>query len=489
MMHRCNRAEEILSESARRWPERWAVTAQDGRVSYVQLDAAANDICDALTAAGVAQGSIIGISLEHGRYFLATLFGILRAQCVAIPIAPNLSASERARLIVEAGVNAIVGEAHDSSPSDLIVIDDPYQMGASLVLEICHPRTTHLALFRDAAIIRYTSGTTGLSKGVVLSNQAVIERARISQQLLGVQERDAIMAVLPLSYHFIASAVAFISAGANILDCASLSSAGMLELGATHNASILYASPAQYELLCRAQNAKALPNLRRAISTSALISPGIAEAFKARFKRSVTRVYGIIEVGLPLWNEGEVAEPFALGICKAPYECMLVDESGESVDATEIGELAIRGPGLFSGYLVGDGAGDRRESNQWVYTGDLVSRDSSGVITYRGRKKSVINSGGSKIFPEEVEAVLLRAPEIQTVRVSSEPHDILGSVVIAEIVLAPQAEESIEAWSSLCRDELSEYKIPVEFRIVESLPSTGSGKVIRHTASDESRVG
>lgn len=480
MKRSCNRAEKILSESARRWPERWAVTAQDGRVSYSQLDGAADRVSQALRAAGIPQGSIIGISLDEGRLFLAALFGILRSQCVAIPIAPNLLAAERNRLIVEAGVRAVVGDARSCSRDSSVVVDDPYDMGAALSVDSYDPSPNRLALFPDAAIIRYTSGTTGLSKGVVLSHEAVLERVEVSKRLLNVREDDVVMVALSLSYHFIASAMACISAGANILDCVGLSRAAMVDLGATHRASILYAAPSEYEALCRTESESALLSLQRAISTSALISCSTAKAFQARFKKSVTQVYGIIEVGLPLWNEAEIIEPFALGVCKAPYECKVVNDRGESVADSEIGELAVRGPGLFSGYLIGHTESEQRQSDEWVFTGDLVSRDSTGGILYRGRKKSVITVGQHTIFPEEIEEVLRQAPEVHMVRVSSEPHESLGSTLIAEVVLAPHAEESVEAWRALCRDELSGYKVPAEFRIVESLPSTGSGKVIRH---------
>jgi acyl-CoA synthetase (AMP-forming)/AMP-acid ligase II len=226
--------------------------------------------------------------------------------------------------------------------------------------------------------------------------------------------------------------------------------------------------------------------LRRAISTSALLSKHTAEHFFERFGVRLTQVYGIIEVGLPLWNDRESLEPTALGLCKPPYAAMVVDDVGTRVPTGTTGELVIQGPGLFSGYLHESSAGPANGPlrDGWFHTGDLVTQDDEGAIHYCGRKKSVINCGGNKVFPEEVEEVLRRLPEIRAVRVSAEPHPVLGNLVIAEVVVDPSQEVSVETWRSVCYSQLSRYKVPKEFRIIDSLASTGSGKLVRYSGED-----
>jgi long-chain acyl-CoA synthetase len=481
-------AEQILAHSAVQWPGHAAVIDQRGSYSFADVRGAAYEMSNAVRASGVAPGAVVGISLVDARNFLATLFGVLEAGCVAIPVAPNVSQTEQQRVIAETGVSLLVTDrASDRSIGTVTLF------GASTVTVVRFTESTPSVvseLFPDAAVIRYTSGTTAKSKGVVLSHRAVRERARASQKLLGLRHDDVVLMPLALSYHFVASALSCMRAGATILDCADLIAPEMLAFGARRGATMMYASPIQYELLSRTQDAEALPKLRRAISTSALLPKRTADSFFERFGARLTQVYGIIEVGLPLWNEFESIESTALGICKAPYEAIVVDERGQEVRAGDVGELAIRGPGLFSGYLRGDQVGSPQMAEvclldgEWFLTGDLVVRDELGVILYRGRKKTVINCGGNKIFPEEVEEVLQRSPDIAAVRVSAEPHPLLGSSVIAEIVVDPTQEVSVEAWRALCHSELSEYKVPKEFRVVESLPSTGSGKIVRYPISD-----
>ncbi len=494
-------AAEILRRSAIRWPHHAAVIDTIGSYSYQQISEASDQIAALLKSAEVPRGSIVGIALIAAKDFLAALFGILKADCVAIPVAPNLSSSEQRRVISESHVSWLISaqgifEDVNLARNDLKLSPDRSALVYDctvLILErqSLSPDVSILDFFSDAAVIRHTSGTTAKSKGVVLTHQAVCQRAQTSQMLLGLTHGDIVLMPLQLSYHFIASALGCIEAGATILDCARLITPEIIEFGASNRASMIYASPMQYELMTRCASSS-LPDLRRAISTSALLPKRVAEAFFNRFALRLTQVYGIIEVGLPLWNELESIDPTALGICKAPYQALIVDEQGRPVPTGSVGELAIRGPGIFAGYLLGDLSGSPRIAErcllagEWFLTGDLVVQDQLGVILYRGRKKSVLNCGGNKVFPEEIEEMLKLDPEIRDVRVIAEPDALLGSAIIAEVVLEAQdlqslnSSELIKRWRKTCFSELSEYKVPKEFRIVASLPTTGSGKIVRH---------
>lgn len=477
------RAEDILNVSASARPTHPAIIDRHGECSYQDLALAASRVRDALRRVGAPEGAIIGVSLTQAREFLAAVFGILQARCVAIPIAPNISAMERVRLLTETGVAFVVFTIDDERYNAPTTRVD----GSSLLIGSILPekRSRVLELYPDAALIRYTSGTTSLSKGVVVSRQAVVERAETSRELLEVGEDDRVLATLPLSYHFIASALSFVRAGATILDCAMFSPSETLACGVHQRATMMYGSPLQYELISRTPEARSLVTLRRAISTSALVSRHTAELFESVFHRRLTQVYGVIEVGLPLWNVREDYSPTSLGECQAPYESRIVSEDGVCVEPGVVGELWLRGPGCFSGYLLGNEGGERRSRDSWFATGDLVTRHSSGEITYHGRKKSVINCGGNKVFPEEVEEVLVRIPGIVSARVSGESHPLLGSVVVAEVVLESGQQPAVDAWRTRCYRELSGYKVPKEFRVVSSLPLTGSGKVVRESTREE----
>jgi acyl-CoA synthetase (AMP-forming)/AMP-acid ligase II len=442
-------------------------------------------VAESIKLAHINPRSVIGISLLDAADFLTALFGTLYADCIAIPVPPNLSPSEQERILLETGVSLVIT---DRTPPKQVVekYDSQSQTEAlpsrPLKLFRCKNVVSDSVseLFSDAAVIRYTSGTTGRSKGVVLSHTAVIERTEASINLMEVTSQDKVLAPLPLAYHFVASALSFIRVGAVILDCLHLSGPEMLSFGRENGATIIYGSPLQYELLARSAHIETIPTLRRAISTSTILPAHTAEIVSNRLGCRITQVYGIIEVGLPLWNSSTSTLPTALGTCRKPYECKVLTDSGEPALPGDTGELLLTGPGLFSGYLTGIGAGVRHERQAWFATGDIVTIDQDGIVLYRGRKKNVINCGGNKVFPEEVEGVLMKLPEVESVRVSAEPHPLLGDLVIAEVVLAAKGLPNIEQWRAICYRELSGYKVPKEFRIVSKLPKTGSGKVMYH---------
>jgi acyl-CoA synthetase (AMP-forming)/AMP-acid ligase II len=483
------RAEEILYNSSQKYGSSAAVIDGHGVVSYAQLLDRSETIARAISRADIPLGSVIGISIAEASDFLAGLFGILQARCVAIPIAPHLPDIERQRVLTDTQVSWMLfseKSAPFAAHERELLVDDL----SSLRLGRIRPSTSILApCFSDAAVIRHTSGTTGRSKGVVLSHDGVRERTRACVTLLDAQRDDVVLAPLPLSYHFIASALSFLRAGAAIIDCASLTPSEMIAIGGRYNASMMYASPLQYELLSRAAAGRPLKSLRRAFSTSALLTPTTASLFASSFGIRLTQVYGIIEVGLPLWNTNPTDPPSLLGRCPLPYESKVVDECGTVVPRGEIGELVVRGPGLFSGYLNGENSGYLQARDAWFATGDLVAEDHQGAFSYKGRKKTVINCGGNKIFPEEVEFILRQACGVSEAKVFAEPHPLLGSLVVAEVVTTSGFAADISLWRDHCYRQLSGFKVPKEFRVVSSLPTTGSGKVRRHTlAAQEERA-
>lgn len=436
-----------------------------------------------LRKAAIPQGSVVGISTDEGSRFLKALFGVLQAGCVALPVAPNLSETERLRVLGDSMVSATINTLDSNSPTTEQDPHNWFQVRSVLPQEkSTASRSLIKDVFNDAAVMRHTSGTTASSKGVVLSHKAVLERVRASRALLEIDSGDSMLICLPISYHFIASALACLYAGTTIIDASLLGPRSITDAVRTYNANILYAAPSQYGamvLLPRHSPRDSFPSLRRAIATSALLPSTLAIAFEQRFTIRLTQVYGIIEVGLPLWNTEPCAQVSALGTCRSPYQCSIVSPTGDPVRCGESGELCIRGPGLFSGYLVGANAGLKHGEQQWFKTGDLVTQDNQGVITYRGRLKTVINSDGFTVFPEEIEEVLQTAPDIEEVRVSGKLDPRLGNRIIAEIVSKNYTPCAPDAWRALCQKTLSQHQVPHEFILVESLPHTGSGKIMR----------
>jgi long-chain acyl-CoA synthetase len=217
-----------------------------------------------------------------------------------------------------------------------------------------------------------------------------------------------------------------------------------------------------------------------AVSTAAPLTAAVAEGFAARFGKPLVQGLGIIEIGLPLLNTGGAEDaPTAVGRPLPAFDVELRNEEGIPVAAGNIGELWIKGPGMFDAYLSPWQPADEVCVNGWFPSGDLAETDAAGRVFIRGRKKSVINVSGMKVFPEEVEAVLDQHPAVACCRVFALQHPVLGTVPGAEIVAKEGSHpipKEIMAW---CRNSLSSFKVPVRIRQVDALGMTPSGKIRR----------
>jgi acyl-coenzyme A synthetase/AMP-(fatty) acid ligase len=183
---------------------------------------------------------------------------------------------------------------------------------------------------------------------------------------------------------------------------------------------------------------------------------------------------------LPIINLVRSAEmPDAVGYALPDYEVVVLDDQFNILPPDTNGHLAIKGPGMFDAYLVPKRTRDEVLQNGYFLTADYGSITEDGLIRVQGRLKSVINVSGSKVFPEEVEAVLQTIPEIKQARISSAPHSLLGHVIQAEVVLNEGQVIDEEEVLTYCRKRLSTFKIPQKLTIVESLQMTGSGKMQR----------
>ncbi len=197
--------------------------------------------------------------------------------------------------------------------------------------------------------------------------------------------------------------------------------------------------------------------------------------------KPVSQAYGIIEIGLPVINLVKHFKiPEAIGHTVPGYEVLILDDQLIELPAENIGNLAMRGPGMFDGYLSPPLLRHEVLQQGWFMTGDLASKNSEGLIKVEGRKKSVINVAGNKVFPEEVERVLNLHPAVLLSRVSGYQHELLGESILAELILKPGEENAqVEEIRFFCRKKLSPFKIPHKIIFVPELSLTGSGKLKR----------
>jgi len=476
---------ENLATRARQWPDRPAVVDDAGTLNYRDLWRETEKLRRELRQLGVSEGQGIGILARNGRGFVISMLAVLGCDAVAIPVYHQLEAREVEEIQRQTRMTAILVEGsgfrtHENG-RQVIHVSSTLHLGFMPFAN--RSRTPSPDWSSDAAFVRYTSGTTGAAKGVVLTHQGVLERCRAANAGLGLNSEDKVLWVLPMAQHFVVSIVLYLGVGAAVVVCGDHWAGSILATARQHQVTFLYLTPMHVGLMAEDASHQCLPDsVKSVMSVSSPLPARVANAFRSRYGRHVSQGYGVIELGLPIMNLGDATEhPEAIGIPLPVYEVSIVDEAMNLVADGQTGQLALRGPGMFAGYLNPEIPCSEVLQDGWFLTGDLAHRHgSSGPITLDGRCKSVINVAGHKVFPEEVSGVLDEHPQVVRSRVVSRPHPLWGETVHAEVQLRNRhTEVRVEELLAFCRGRLARYKLPASIECVQEIQLTVTGKV-RH---------
>jgi len=473
---------EILREAANKWPTNPAVHDEQGTINFQELFNETEKLRAELIRLGIKNGMGIGMMAGNGRQFIIGLFAAVGTGAAVMPISPQLKRAEIDEILEQAKLHAIVDDRTGIQPLDSIETVIPMQHGSfRFAFTHVHESVTFASFVHHPAFMRFTSGTTGKSKGVIVSHQTVIDRIIAANNGLQLGPSDTVIWVLPMAYHFIVSIILYVKFGAAIAVAKDFLAKNIIEITNKHGGTLLYASPVQIRLLANDTGLEQMPSLKKVISTSAAIAVDVCKAFKERFKLDVSQAYGIIEIGLPILNYSKSTEhPEAVGYAQPGYIVDVLDENNQPLPDGSIGNLGIKGPGMFDAYLVPPTLQNDVLQNGYFLTADYASKADDGLIKIEGRSKSVINISGMKVFPEEVEAVLEMIPEIKQARISSSPHKLLGQIIEGEIILHEGTTVDVEDVITYCKKRLSAFKAPQRLTIVDSLPMTNTGKLQRH---------
>lgn len=402
----------------------------------------------------------IGLNAPNGADYIVLALAILKQNACFVPIPSELTASERSHLATATALDAIV---HAQSAEDWRV---------EAVTHASPPAFDEAALAAlNPAFIRFSSGTTGASKGIVISHETLLGRITAANEGLRITPQDRVLWVLPMAHHFAVSIVLYLYHGATTILAPASDPKVMIEMMHTHGATVMYGSPYHYTVLAGQPDAASLGGLRLAVSTAFALTNEVAELFASKTGLHLTQAMGIIEAGLPLMNLQHAQDkPTSIGQPLPAFEVKLDD-----------GELMLRGPGVFDAYLTPWQPRETVLRDGWFATGDIAEMDEDGCFYLRGRVRSVINVGGLKCFPEEVEAVLCSHAGVKAARVTGRAHPALGAMPSAEIIPQdPASPPAVMELRKLCQERLSAYKVPLFYTFVSELPLTASGKLRRY---------
>jgi long-chain acyl-CoA synthetase len=360
------------------------------------------------------------------------------------------------------------------------------QLLRSEPLPASHPAPTA----DDLAIIQYTSGTTGTPKGAKLTHRNLLANAAQSRAWVPSIHRGegcVVYAVLPMfhAYGLTLCLTFAMSMGARLVLFPRFDPDMVLAVTKKHPATFLPLVPPIADRLLQAAQAKgiSLAGTRIAISGAMALPHELVVPFEKATGGYLVEGYGLSECS-PVLMANPVAEnrvPGTVGLPLPGTECRVVDPENPRVDVApgSAGELLVRGPQVFSGYYGKPEATQEVFVDGWFRTGDIVTIDDAGFVRIVDRIKELIITGGFNVAPTEVENVLRQHPQVEDVAVVGLPDDHAGEEVVAAIVVTPGAEVDTEAIRSYARGILTPYKVPRRLFIVEELPKSLIGKVLR----------
>ncbi|MER6925888.1 long-chain fatty acid--CoA ligase, partial [Streptomyces spiralis] len=445
----------ILAENARRRPDKTALVEGDLRLTFAQVWQRARAQAGALVGLGVRPGDRVALMAPNTAEFPQAYYAIAAAGAVVVPVHLLLSAAEVEHVLKDSGATLLLchpAQAETGTAAAHRVGVDVVTLGTELdrLAADADPLPSYVTRAADdPAVIFYTSGTTGVPKGAVLSHFNLVMNATVNAfDANDIRPDDIALGALPL-FHAFGQTVSLNStwrAGATLVLLPRFDAARAIELMVKEGVNTFHGVPTMFvSLAAAAADADVLPELRVCISGGASLPVAVLERFEAAFGAKIYEGYGLSEtspaaaVNQPVFG----AKPGTIGhpLWGVDVEIARAEVEGrvELLPPGELGEVVVRGHNVFSGYLGRPEATAEALVDGWFRTGDLGTKDDEGFLRIVDRKKDVIIRGGYNVYPREVEEVLLRHPGITQVAVIGLPDELHGEEVCAVVVPAPGA--------------------------------------------------
>lgn len=510
----------LLEHQARLTPERPAVVMRPWVFTYAQLDALANQAAAGLRGLGLGPGDHIGLSCPNTPHFPIAYYAILKLGGVVVPlnvllkpreIAYHLSDSDAKALLVFEGTSELpmaqmARAACDETPAceHLVVMTvdaaAPAPVERALTLgQICQGQptasTTHPPAPDDTAVILYTSGTTGQSKGAELTHLNMTLNAIASRDMLaplldpGVDARNVSLVTLPL-FHSTGQTGqmnAGIAGGWTLVLLPRFDAAAVLRAFQEEQVNCWIGVPTMYwAILQHARHhqmnlSKVAASLRCCVSGGAPMPLAVLQDFERALGVRVLEGYGLSETSpVACFNQvHRPSKPGTVGLPIVACQVQAVDEQDRPLPPGERGEIVIRGHNVMKGYYKRPAETADALRGGWFHTGDIGVIDTDGYVSIVDRKKDMLIRGGTNVYPREIEDVLMAHPAVSLAAVIGVPDERLGEEVKAFVVLKPGAVLTAEALIDWSKAQLAAFKYPRSVELRESLPMGPTGKVLK----------
>jgi len=503
---------QILARQAAAHPEREVLVDGRHRVTYGELKARVDRVAAKLGALGIGRGDVVTIQLPNCVEFAYVFFALERLGAVANQIGPDFRSreveyinrfSESRAFVCPAAFKGfdyvgmieelrpklpalktvcVLGGRGDGTVSldDIVYGDDPVSLRAE-------PLGAD-----DVMRMAFTSGTTGNPKGVIHSHNTTLSACRNLNRDMDVSERDVFLIYLPLGLNWgYLTLVQAVLAGARAVLLDQFSGRAALELIDRERVTFIPTAPASIIAMLNEPDLGrfTLSSLRVVITGGASCPVETIREFRARMRGHLIELYGMLETGFHTYTRFSDDPEAVTGTVGKPSSGLglrLIDEHGRDVPPGAAGEIAADGPSVHLGYHKNPTANaELFTADGWFRTGDLGQFDQAGNLKIVGRLKEMINRGGKKFFPREIEEILYTHPKILHAAIVGVPDPRLGERNCLCVIPRPGERISLEEIVAFLKDGVATYKLPEMVEVFEELPFTPTGKIQRHVLATQ----
>jgi len=488
---------DLVTRAAERFPDRVAIYSDEGQVTYRELLRRVNALANWFLAAGMEKGDRIAGLLRRTPALIISFLAAAKAGGIYCPVNFKLDDAKLKEIthsidpfavMVDPSLTEQYGSISDElSPGAAVLwVGDAPSGGDELGKILSSARGGEpIAEIdpSDPVYLNYTSGSTGNPKGAVTSHANLMWNTISAIETLRVTPDDIFLGMFAAFSHPHDLFLRSLYLGGSIVLLDSINPRTIVKTIATYRVNLVMGVPSMYEIMApfiRLRRAE-LGSLRMIELGGAPVTKELNDTIFGNLRARMVPVWGSTEttgiaLAMPVageYKQGSVGKP-----CKY-YKIKLVDEAGKRVKKEQMGEMLVRGPAVISSYWENGETFSSSFVDGWYRTGDYFRCDADGYYYFIGRKDNMIKVGGIKVFPQEIENVIVSHPQVSEVAVVGAREKLRGAIPRAVIVAEKGTSISDKEIRSYCKKQLAEYKIPRLINFVDSLPKTGSGKVDR----------
>ena len=507
----------FLEEAVEKYGDNTALTRGEQKISYGELLDLTESFAAALYEAGVQKGDRVGLMLPNCPEYVVAFFGTMRLGATATQVNPIYVGRELTHIFDNSGTQTVIVHSMMYEKAKAVQAATPLQRiicvgepegglkdGDAPFDEFLHSATgsvpeVEIDPQEDLSSIQYTGGTTGISKGAMLTHANLLGGVKQTMDLLiddpaAFPENGKVIAVAPFFHIFGMTMVLLfgLRMGWNLLTVPRFQPDVVMEMIRDEEPVMLPGVATLFVALHNYPDMESygLDKVMLYTSGGASVPLGLLRSFERRTGRAIWEGYGLSEGAPATFNtylRGSVGGSIGIPIPGTDVKIMDIETGEEEMPAGEPGELILKGPQVMRGYwqMPEETANTLRDG--WLYTGDIARMDDDGYLYIVDRKKEVINASGFKVYPREVEEVLYEHPDVVEGVAVGVPDEYRGETVKVFVVKKEGSSLKEEDLIAHCKDNLAPYKVPqlVEFR--EELPKSAVGKLLKRVLADEER--